>query len=388
MPTRMSDGSSWRFIAERLNGDGTATQLDGDLPLTGVSITETESDVNALEASVIPELKRLIGPDRKPLLEEWSTAIYAEKDGEIRGGGILAHSAFTGPTWELECVGFLGYGKDMPYTGSGNFFIYEDTLDIARFIWDHIQSQEGGDIGLEFDQRKSGILVGKSLTSQEYDPVGGAGGLTLESQAYKLAYYQDLDLLSNFDDLATQTPFHYRERHYWEDGVIKHFVDLPLVLPNLRTDLRFAIGENVIAHPSITLEGDDYASESYLLGAGEGARTIRGHATYPRTRLRRVAVKSDASVRTVSLANGLAGNDLVWRRNLEDLSEIDIIDHPHAPIGAVAAGDAIYLQGHVDWLGDIGAWYKVTSVKTTPGSSTQSFSVTRFDKVLFAGSTS
>lgn len=384
MPTRAADGSSWRFIAERLNGDGTATLLDEDLPLSSPVITESESDVNQFSALVTPEIKRLIGPDGRPLMEEWSTAIYSEKDGEIRSGGILAHSNFTGPAWAVECVGFLGYGKDMPYTGGGEFFVKTDTLDIARFIWDHIQGQNGGDIGLTFDQRKSGVKVGSTLTSDQYDPEGGSGGLTLESQAYKLAYYQDLDLLSNFDDLASETPFHYRERHYWSGTEIKHHVDFPSGSIPMRLGLRFALGENIIAHPSVTLDGEDYASEAYVLGAGEGQQTVRGHATYPRKRLRRVAIRTDASVRRVSAANNMAMNEMMWRRNLQDLSEVTLVDHEHAPIGSVSPGDIIYIQGNADWIGEIGSWYKVTSLTYAPGASTQTLSLTRMDKLLFA----
>jgi hypothetical protein len=379
--------SGWRYIAERLNGDGTGTILDLDVPLSEVEITDSLSDVNALNAKITPEIKRLIGADGTPLFQEWSTALYAEKNGQIRAGGILVHSDFQGSEWGLECVGFLGYGKDMPYTGGGEFFVKTDTLDIARFIWDHIQAQNGGNIGLTFDQRKSGIKVGTTLTSDQYDPEGGSGGLTLESQAYKLAYYQDLDLLSNFDDLASETPFHYHERHYWApDGTITHHVDFPSSL-SMRQDLRFAVGENIIVSPSISLNGDDYASETYFLGAGEGARTIRGHASLPRKRLRRVAVKADASVRRLSAANGRAMNDLAWRRNLEDLTEITHIDHPSARLGAVDVGDLIFIQGDVDWLGQIESWYQVTSIMYQPEASQQTLTVARADKVMFGATT-
>lgn len=379
--------SSWRFIAERLNGDGSSEILHDDLPVSDPEIDDVESDLNALNFTITPEVKNMIADDGKPLLTEWSTAIYAEKDGQIRGGGIHVHSDFQGPSWAVECTGFLGYAKDMPYTGTGQFFIHTDTLDIARFLWTHIQAQDGGDIGLQFDNRKSGVLVGSSLTADEYDPAGPPGGLTLESQAYKLAYYQDLDLLSNFDDLASDTPFNYHERHYWLDGEIKHRVDFPNppLGVNARHDLRFAVGENIIISPDIPIEGDDYASETYLLGAGEGARMIRGHASYPRTRLRRVFVRSDPGVRRIGSANNLAMNDLMWRRNIDDISEIQVYDHPNAPEGSLAPGDYIFVQGEVDWFGEINSWYKVTAIKTNPPLTMQTLTLARADKVWSAG---
>lgn len=375
--------NGWRYIASRLNGDGTETFLHMDVPLTDVDVSDSLSAPGSINATISPEIATLKDNVGDPLFLEWSTALYAEKDGDIRAGAIVSHCNFEGPQWGLESTGFVGYSKDMPYTGSGQYWVKTDTLDIYRAIWAHIQSNSGSDIGLTFDQRKSGLLVGSELHSEQYDPEGGSGGLTLQSQAYKLAYYQDHDLQSNLDSLASETPFDYRERHQWSaDGTITHRIDFGVpTLGRRRNDLRFALGENIFEIPAVTRAGEDYASEVYFLGAGEGARTIRGHATAPRGRLRRVAIRTDSSVRRTDQANHLAAADLQWRQRLEDLSEITALDHEHAPLGSYDLGDEIYIQGRAGWIDDIGAWYRITGISIKPeDSSASTLQVLRSDR--------
>lgn len=372
----------WRFIASRLNGDGTETFLDWDVPLIDPQITDSLSAPNGLSGRIAPELKRLVGSDGLPLFREWSTALYAEQDGQIHGGGILAHSGFDGASWDLECVGFVGYLKDMPYTGAGEKFVETDTLDIVRHIWSHVQAQDGGNLGMTLDPKKSGLLVGSELASEEYDPEGGAGGLTLQTQAYKLAWYQDHDLQSNLDGLAADTPFDYHERHFWEGDTIRHHLDFGVpTIGRRREDLRFVVGENIFVRPAVDRPGEDYASEVYALGAGEGATMIRGRAIRSRDRLRRVAIVSDSSMRRTYRANSLAQAELAWRHQLDDFTTVILRDHPHAPIGSVGVGDEIYIGGDTGWL-EIGGWCRVLSRTLRPDSAgVMELNVARTDRL-------
>ena len=377
----------WRYIAMRLNGDGTATTIHPELPISNVEIGDVLSAPNTMSGTLSPEFPALQDAAGRPLLDEWSTAIFAEYQGEVYGGGIVTDCDFTGSKWNVNCVGLMGYFKDMPFTGANDenrFFVETDTLDIVRAIASHVQGQEGSNIGLEFGTQKSGVKTGTKLTAPEYDPNGPKNGMTLESQAYKLAWYQDFDLLSNIDDLAEQTPFDYHERHWWDGDTLRHVVDFGLSqigpgrtdytyygnvnLPAIgakRADLRFVVGENVFVTPTYNRVGADYANEVYFLGSGTGSGMKKGHARTTRDRLRRVAIVSDSSVRSVSAANRKAQRELAWRKSIGDVGSLTIRDHPHAPVGALSVGDEIYVEGNTGWV-TLGGWSRVIAKTIHP----------------------
>lgn len=348
-------GKGWRYIAQRLDGEGGGEFIDWDVPLKDVQLDDLVSGHNGLSATITPAVRRLIGPDGLPLLNtEWDTAIWAEKDGEIRGGGIITDIDFDGPELSLEAVDVSGYAIEMPYT-DGWFGTEIDPLDVVRHIWQHIQNKPGGDIGLELSDLKTPVKIGVRMTQGEFDPGAGnnPGNVTYyDSSTYKLAWYQDHDLSDNIDKLAADTPFDYHVRHYWDGEVIRHFMDFGYpTLGKKRTGLRFVFGENIHVLPSIERTGTTYATETLALGAGEGRKMVRGSAFRPRgTGLRRVAVVTDSSLRTQKAVNRLAASELKWRTGLDDISEIVVEDTPHAPLGAVQVGDVIKLEGRAsDW---------------------------------------
>ena len=51
--------SEWRYIASRLNGDGTETFLDFNLPLNDVSVQSSLSGHGGLDAKISPEVVAL-----------------------------------------------------------------------------------------------------------------------------------------------------------------------------------------------------------------------------------------------------------------------------------------------------------------------------------------
>lgn len=482
----------WRYIAQRMRGDGSLGDfLDFDVPLMQAAPEEVLSGDNGLTGLISPEYMRLKGPDGRPILEEWGSALWAESpDGNI-WGGILTHSSFDGPNWSVECTDLSGMLDGLPYTEANNW-VNVDPLDVFREIWRYAQAQRGGNLGISIDPLHSPIRLGTDLVQRditpgegfdlEEDPSAGldestepvyvspsrydtnkdwreagvkvmkrvnwdpdtvdaalrkwlnkdqliedkkwepltnkertiknkvlekigpppnpptVGGtlvenmrpntnyvpateestteegetepvLVLEYDAYKLNWYTNHDLSSDVSNLAQATPFDWHLIHYWQDEEIRHHIRLgyPKIGRRL-VDERFVIGENIHVIPSVERDGTEYANEVLVLGAGEGSSMIMGRAFRDDGRVRRVAVVSDPSITTLTWAIARAEEELKWRINLENIAEIVLLNHPHAPIGSVSLGDEILVEGETGWV-DLEVWCRVVGRRLDPDNS-------------------
>jgi hypothetical protein len=355
----------WRYLAQRLDGTGDGGELlDVELPLLDVAFTDVLSGPTQLSATIDPAFTRLRDANG-PILTEWGTAIFAEEDGNIIGGGILDTSNFAGPKWSLDCVGYCGYPYDMPYTDSW-FGVEIDPLEVVREIWSHLQDQDGGNLGLQVDSTTlTGKKIGTELQQGEFDTVNGP--LSFESGPIKLNWWQTHDLGGEIDTLAKATPFDYHERHQWEGDTIKHYLDFFVPRAGRRLDLRFVIGENVHVIPTVTRTGSDYASEILALGAGEGRTMKMAQAKRNTGRLRRVAIAENKAARSLRAIQAVADTNIAWRSNLDTISELVLVDHPNAPMGSVKPGDELLLEGKLDWV-DISTWVRVLSTTVRPAS--------------------
>lgn len=379
MPRR----GDWRFLLQGIDGSGSPGPiLHPDLPLSGVSITEGVNATNELTATISPTEKLI-----KPMLNNWGCLIWAEAAGKIRGGGILVHKERQGTAMQLEVMGLHGYAYGMPYgpnRADSIFFVEADPLDIYRHIWTFLQGKPGGNLGLIIDPLKTGLKIGVELEQGEFDTQNGP--ISYESGPYKLNWYETHDLGKNIDDLASDTPFEYRERSYWNASGTGVETRVDLAYPRFgvqRKDLRFVVGENVIVSPSVTDSGDDWANELMVLGAGEGRTMILGAASLPRgNRLRRVAVEEDKTIKDAGVANRRAYNLLKARIEMGDLTAVTVLDHQMAPLGAVRPGEEIYLSLDYDWQEDEGYWVRVEKIKYSPDQGNNyELSVIRSDKV-------
>jgi hypothetical protein len=370
--------SGWRYLAEQLTGDGTQGELfELDMPLMDVEITKALSAPDMITATVAPEFKRLKGPNGRPLVEDWSTAIYAEADGDIRGGAILQRPSSDGPRLALECAGWAGYAHGMPYTDSW-FGVEIDPLDVHRHIWEHLQGKPGGNLGYEIDDTLTGLKIGVELEQVEFDTESGP--VSFEAGPVQLNWYTTDDLGQKIDSLSKETPYDYREHHFWDGDTIRHRQELGYPRLGRRlSDMRFVIGENVQIIPNVSVS-DDYASEVLGLGAGEGRTMLRSHVTRPTNRLRRVAVVINKAARSQKSIDSVAKGELAWRHDALDVAEIVLMDHPNAPMGAVQPGDEIPLQGSTGWY-DLDGWFRVQEVRIRPADANSvALTISRSDR--------
>jgi hypothetical protein len=399
------DPSEWHYVVERVIGDGTYETIYDDLPLEDVQIDDVLSGDNGLSGTLAPEHPFLRDFYGDPKAAEWKTAIWAVAGGKIHGGGIVNNISVSNQSMNVECVGFTGYLQDLPYADTTHF-VETEVLDIVRHIWDHVQSQPHGNLGLELDDRNSGILVGSASAQGEFDTESGA--LIYEDGAYKLAWYQDHNLRDNFQGLLEVAKIDFHEHHILDatGGPIRHFLDFGSLVDELQGHVEepggdaypyfdfhvptlgrenqssFIIGENIFTVPDVTRDGSSYATAILYLGSGEGTAMIRGEAFRETEGLRRVSVISDSSIRQASVANRLAQKELAWRNNLGTVANVALIDHPNAPVGSVTVGDTIRLQGDAGWV-DLNSRYRVLAKTTSPSQpEVESLTLIRTDMLV------
>lgn len=373
--------ATWRYFARRLNGDGTETYI-ADLDLSKPSRTRQLSGPPAFTAEVNAR-DDLFDENGDPLLIEWSTAIYAELDGRIRGGFILINGDFDGPTWSLDCAGFSLYPTGQPYTGA-QYWVQVDPLFLQAHIWEHVQSQGGGNLGVIVDDTTSPVRIGRELEQVQFEAETSPGvheTVSFEAGPYKLNWYTNDDLGSEIDDLASDTPFDWTEEHSWGVGQqIVHLIRRGYPrLGRRRSDMRLEIDVNVSVEPKIRAEGEDYADTVIVLGAGEGSSMIRGSAHIDRGRLRRAVTVQDKQIKSISRAVERARNELALRTGAIDLDAIEVWDHTNAPLDAIELGDELLLTGRVELL-DISMWVRIVSIADDPDDGdTMQLSVVRAD---------
>lgn len=100
--------------------------------------------------------------EHEPVLIPWRTAIWAQADGQIVGGGVLTGTRVDDEgRLRIECTGISGAAiAGQPWTADPAKYLEADPLDIVRDIYAHVRAQEGGNLGLEVTDTASPVRVG------------------------------------------------------------------------------------------------------------------------------------------------------------------------------------------------------------------------------------
>lgn len=372
--------NGWRYLATRLNGDGTETFLTNDLPLSGAQLREDLSGPGSITGTIAPEIARLTTKEGDPVFVPWSTAVYAEKDGQLRAGAILAELRENGPALSLDGVGFSCYLQGQPYEGDLSR-VQVDPMDMARHIWAHKQAMKDANLGVVLDNTSSPVRIGTEEEEVKFTTENG-DEVNFQTGPYTLQWWKDEDLGKSFDDLALETPFDYLVAHAWAGESISHRMRLGYpTIGRRRDDLRFQVGENIRDTPEVFYDGDEYASRVVVLGAGEGRKMIRGSHDRSTGRLQRTAVVVDKSLRNKKAANAAAVRELSARLGDEDIDTLTVLDHPHAPIGSYAPGDEILIRSRHGWTQGIELWVRILTIITEPENNTATLTVARVEKM-------
>lgn len=369
-----------RYIVQRVL---TNEFLEWDLPIGDVAPEWELSGPGGLTGTISPDIGQLRTDDGRLLLEEWGSLIYEEVDGQIRWGGIVVSSGFDGPDWKIEAAGLSTYPHGMvfddEFTG-----VQVDPADVVRMIWAHLQGYPNGSLGVAV-VGSTPVRIGTDAEDVQFE-TGASENVKFTAGPYTLQWWDTPDCGTEIGNLASDAPFDWVERHYWDDGdVIRH--EITIAYPRAgrrRDDLAFVQGENISKVVTPSVDGDDYANEIVGIGAGEGQGALRRTAAVVDGRLRRTHVFAGKAISSVTRMDTAIARELQERQNALDISSIEVRDHENAPFGSWVVGDDIRVQATVPWLGDVDLWCRIVSWQRT-SDSTATLRLARSDSFTYGG---
>lgn len=328
--------------------------LDWSVPLGAADYTRTLSDVQGMSGEL---------PEGYPFpVKEWRHALWVESEGTFQGGGIVTDIEHSDASIKVNCVSPLGYLASMPWLAKREDLIEVDPLDIVRKIWDYVQGEPGGNVFVTVDPLTSPVRVGEEEREVEFT-TGEGDDVSFETGPFRLNSVDTQDLAKTIIDLSEDTPFDFLEEAYWDGERIAH--RFKLGYPTLgvrRENYRYHTLENVSTLPTLGLESDTYASEVLLVGAGEGRDVITAHIPSKPDRLRRVAIVVDKSLRSKKAADKAARKELAALSDAGDVTSLEVIDSPQAPLSELNPGDIIHLEGPLRTGAVLNHWVRVVEI--------------------------
>lgn len=130
-----------RYIAEDIL---TGTIYGVEIPLETEGPSMVLNGPGALRGTIIGSVENLRDESGELILREWGTFLHLEQDGVIRWTGILILSKGN----KIEAAGFSVYATDQPYDAE-HYGINEDPVALIRRVWDYLQAQPQGNIGVK-----------------------------------------------------------------------------------------------------------------------------------------------------------------------------------------------------------------------------------------------
>jgi hypothetical protein len=346
----------YRYIIARA---ATGEVLHWNLPLTEVEFGPEKSGPGSLNATLNPTY----GSALSDLLDNaGDMVISVERNARLLWGGILWRAQPQGPKLSVEASGFTSYLHrrfDLHGNLSGRGpYIGADPCQVIRDVWAYAQEQPDGDLGVVVDDTKS-----KSTTGTAKDPYS-----TSNSDPRNLG--EVVDEMASIDDGLEWT-----ETVTWRGRRAERRIVLGAPrLGRRREDLTFTTGANVTGEPQVIKDADTYAQWVVGLGAGEGKKRKVVVDSVRNGRLR-LEHKLETSEKDATKLKQRTRRDRLARQILPTLTELEITDHPAAPIEALRVGDDVPIRLHEPHTVYDG-WNRIVGWTVRPGEGETSERVT------------
>ncbi|MFE6334012.1 hypothetical protein ACFVOK_12430 [Streptomyces sp. NPDC057798] len=338
--------ADYRYIVARA---ATGDVLHWNLPLSEVEYGPEISGPGSLKATLPTAFRRSLGD----ALDAGDTVLLVERNARLDWGGLLWRAEPEGNTLPVEASGFTSY-LHRRFDLHGNLdgrgpYIEADPCDVIRDVWAYAQAQPDGDIGVVVDDTKS-----KAKTGTAKDPY-----TTSKTDPRNLG--EIVDEMAEIDD-----GLEWSETVAWRGRRAERRIILGAPrLGRRREDLTFTTGANVVGTPHVIKDADSYAQWVIGLGAGEGKKrkVVVDGVRNGRLRLEH---RLETSEKDEAKLKRRAHRERLARQVLPSLTELEIIDHPAAPIHALRIGDDVRIrlfEPHTEYDG----WCRIVGWMVRPG---------------------
>lgn len=364
----------FRLIAQNIF---TKQFIHWDLPVDDATIRRTISGPTIITAAINTENQSLQSLD--PPLEPNATWIHVEEDGVILASGILLPFGDdnSAKTRTIEAEGPSTYPHWITYQGEPFYGVQVDPADMVRKIWEHVQSYEDGDLGVQVSNTKTPVLIGTEPENVDFE-TGEGEDVAFIAGPYMLNFWAVKNCGTEIANLCKETPIEYREHSQWNPTKTDVIHRIELGYPRIggqRIELGFREGENFYnLIPEYPENKDTYASEVIVVGAGDGPDAIR-EITYGRTfppRLRKTHVLQNEDITSHERAKAMSQFEFRRRRLTHyEIKSITIdTTHPNARYGTYHEGDDILVEGYIQYIGKIADLHRIVSHTYNPRHKT------------------
>ncbi|MGW1625792.1 hypothetical protein [Streptomyces sp. NPDC002172] len=350
----------------------TGDLLADDLPLSEVEFGLARNAAGDFNGQLSPRFAQLVPAQ----LDSGNMLLTVERDNTLLWGGLVWRTTPEGATYPIEASGWASYlhrrhdihgnlnGRG-PYTNA-------DPCTVVRDVWAYAQSQPDGDLSVRVDSTTSTATVGTS------------------TEPYSSDWWEAPVLADIVDDMAqVDGGPEWTESTSWSDG--RPLGRIQLGWPRLgtrRTDLTFISGINVAATVPVTYDADEYAQVVIALGAGEGRSRRRAIDAVRNGRLRLESVLDVPAEKSTDRLSARARTERTSRQILGEVTEIQVIDHPAAPVGSWQIGDDVRASLHDQWT-NFDGWCRITgwSLRPPQGQDPERITLTvaRADRFTYGG---
>lgn len=371
----------FRFIIQEAR---TGRIITYDLPVANAKMMRRLSGASIIEFDVDYRDPRVQDPDTGlPItFKPWGHWCHVEYNfrGERRiwGSGIMKPSEVDPQSGLLhaEFEGFSAYPTGMPWLQNWNP-IAVDPFEAVDHIWKHLQSYDGGNLGVTcYSAGPNGTKVIPPVSNTQMLP-----GFSFDGNKFVLDFFAIFIRAVDFIDcgdwinkLARDIPFDFFEESNWNEDrtAVEHW--LRLAYPEggvLQENLTFRLNENVFQAKSKTEAEIEWTSDIIIRGWFPGKVYSSEIQNADPKRFRRTILEEDAQINSDERAKAWSHRQLA-RRQFPNYWESIIVNmyHPNAPFGTYDVGDVIRVQGTMPWVGEVDQAHKIIGISVDQATNT------------------